>query len=188
MIAVNSGRTLWRPTLLRRTQATDTRDSLRKIEDNLKGLLVKIPRPGASTIKSILRKLTPPTERYTRNTLDITAIGAVGFYFNLRKKTNELFSTSLYEVDRLIEDRRNFSPPTEEELAQVPEAYHDYMDVFSKAASDLLPPHRSYDHKIILEKENTLTYSPLYKMSLEELETLKQYLMNNLEKGFIEPS
>jgi hypothetical protein len=47
------------------------------------------------------------------------------------------------------------------------------MDIFSKAASDILPPHRSYDHKIILEKENTLTYSPLYKISLEELETLK---------------
>jgi hypothetical protein len=158
------------------------------MEDNLKGLLVKTPRSGASTIKSILRKLAPPTERCTRKALDIAAIGAVGFYFNLRKKTNELFSTSLYEVDRLIEDRRNFSPPTEEELAQVPEAYHDFIDIFSKAASDLLPPHRSYDHKIILEKENTLTYSPLYKISLEELEILKQYLIDNLEKGFIEPS
>jgi transposase InsO family protein len=188
LTAIDSGRTLWRPTLLRRTQATDIRDSLRKMEDNLKDTLVKTPRPGASTIKSIIRKLAKPTERCTRNALDIAAIGAVGFHFNLRKKTNELFSTSLYEVDRLIEDRRNPPPPTEEELAQVPEAYHDYMDVFSKAASDLLPPHRSYDHKIILEKENTLTYSPLYKMSLEELETLKQYLMDNLEKGFIEPS
>jgi hypothetical protein len=112
----------------------------------------------------------------------------VGFYFNLRKKTNELFSTSLYKIDYLIKNRRNLPPPTEKELAQVPEVYHDFIDIFSKAASDLLPPHRSYDHKIILEKENILTYNPLYKISLKELETLKQYFINNLEKDFIEPS
>ena len=110
----------------------------------------------------------------------------MGFYFNLRKKTNELFSTNLYKIDRLIKNRRNFLPSTEEELVQVPEIYYDFIDIFSKAASDLLSPHRFYDHKIILEKENILTYSPLYKISLEELETLKQYLIDNLEKGFIE--
>jgi hypothetical protein len=97
----------------------------------------------------------------------------VGFYFNLRKKTNELFSTSLYKVDRLIEDYRNFLFFIKKELAQVPEAYHDFINIFSKVASDLLPPHRSYDYKIILKKENTLTYSPLYKISFKELETLK---------------
>jgi hypothetical protein len=76
-------------------------------------------------------------------------------------------------MDRLIENRRNLFFSTEEELAQVPEAYYDFIDIFSKTASDLLPPHRSYDHKIILEKENILTYSPLYKIFLKELETLK---------------
>jgi hypothetical protein len=115
-------------------------------------------------------------------------IGAVGFYFNLRKKTNKFFSTSFYKIDYLIENRRNFSPLIEEELAQVPEAYHDFINIFFKTASDLLSSHRSYDHKIILEKENILIYNPLYKMFLKELEILKQYLINNLEKGFIEPS
>jgi hypothetical protein len=112
----------------------------------------------------------------------------VGFYFNLRKKTNELFNTSFYEINRLLENRRNSLFPIEEELAQVPEAYYNFINVFSKAASDQLPSYRFYDHKIVLEKENILIYSPLYKIFLEELETLKQYLINNLEKGFIEPS
>jgi hypothetical protein len=75
------------------------------MEDNFKDILVKTLRPGVSFIKSILRRLAPPTEYYTRTDLDIAAIGAVGFYFNLRKKTNKFFSTSLYEVDRLIENR-----------------------------------------------------------------------------------
>jgi hypothetical protein len=37
-------------------------------------------------------------------TIDIKEIGAVGFYYNLRKKENEFFSTSLYEIDCLIEE------------------------------------------------------------------------------------
>jgi hypothetical protein len=97
----------------------------------------------------------------------------MGFYYNLKRRTNELFSTSLYKIDYLIKDRLNLFSPIKKELVYVPEAYRDFIDIFSKAASDRLPPHRSYDHKIALEKENTLTYSPLYKIFLKELETLK---------------
>jgi hypothetical protein len=97
----------------------------------------------------------------------------MGFYYNLKRRTNELFSTSLYKIDRLIEDRLNFFSPTKEEFVHVSEIYRDFINIFSKAVSDRLPPHRFYDYKIVLEKENTLTYSPLYKISFKELETLK---------------
>jgi hypothetical protein len=62
------------------------------------------------------------------------------------------------------------------------------MDVFSKQALDTLPPHRSYDHKIELEDDHSLGHAPLYKMSLEELQAAKAYLLDNLAKGFIVPS
>jgi hypothetical protein len=97
----------------------------------------------------------------------------MGFYYNLKRRTNELFSTSLYEIDRLIEDRLNFFSPIKKKLVYIPETYRDFINIFSKAVSDRLPPHRSYDYKIVLEKENILTYSLLYKIFLEELETLK---------------
>ena len=58
----------------------------------------------------------------------------------------------------------------------------------SKAESDKLPPHWSYNYQILLEDDNNLSYSPLYKMSTEELEIVKQYLINNLYKGFIKLS
>jgi transposase InsO family protein len=72
----------------------------------------------------------------------------------------------------------------------IPDKYMDYAHVFSKKESDLLPLHRQYDHKIELENNDAsaLKYSPLYKMSVEELETVKEYLTDNLSKGFIEPS
>jgi hypothetical protein len=68
------------------------------------------------------------------------------------------------------------------------ERYRDFEDVASKEASNTLLLHRVYDYKIDLEKENELGYTPLYKMMTAELEETKQYLLDNLYKGFIEPS
>lgn len=128
----------------------------------------------------------------------------------------ELFSVTLQEVDSLLEQHHS-EQHRQDELTSllsrlmaskdrnatvhsilnletsepaIPEKYQDFAHVFSKAESDILPPHRSYDHKIQLEGEGTsaLKYSPLYKMSTEELETVKEYLTDNLAKGFIEPS
>ena len=77
----------------------------------------------------------------------------------------------------------------EQELRRLLLAYlRNYSDVFSKAASDTLPPHRPYDHKIQLEAENAIGYHPLYRQSTEELLATKQYLLENLDKGFIEAS
>jgi hypothetical protein len=60
--------------------------------------------------------------------------------------------------------------------------------VFFKSKSDKLPPHRLYDHKIELKGDNTLKYSLLYKITTAELKTVKKYLINNLDKGFIKAS
>jgi hypothetical protein len=60
--------------------------------------------------------------------------------------------------------------------------------VFFKSKSDKLPPHRLYNHKIELKGDNTLRYSLLYKITTAELKTIKKYLINNLDKGFIKVS
>ena len=60
--------------------------------------------------------------------------------------------------------------------------------MFSKKELDKLPPHRAYNHRIVLEGDNTLSYSLLYKITTKELEIVKQYLIDNLYKGFITPS
>jgi hypothetical protein len=54
---------------------------------------------------------------------------------------------------------------------KLPYRHQKFKDVFSKAASDILPPHRPYNHKIEIKqgKENTLSFSPLYKQSITEL-------------------
>ena len=88
---------------------------------------------------------------------------------------NEVFSTSLYEIDRILDDRAEdtTTEDTPTKVPTIPAAYSEFEDVFSKEASDILPPHRTYDHKITLDKPNTLGYSPLYKMSVTELKEVK---------------
>ena len=63
----------------------------------------------------------------------------------------------------------------------------DLKDVFSKAVSNTLAPYRLYDYKIKikLNKENTLSFSPLHQQSTAELQATKQYFIDNLNKGFI---
>lgn len=76
-------------------------------------------------------------------------------------------------------------PPPSIEL---PSRYQDYAKVFSKLEAAKLPPHRPYDHKIPLQEGTTVPYGPMYSMSKLELETLHEYIQDNLAKGFIRRS
>ena len=83
-------------------------------------------------------------------------------------------------------------PKSPEERAEfkytVPKQYHDYANVFSKAAATSLPPHQPYDHTIDLEEGTTPPYGPIYSMSETELKSLQEHLDDALGKGFIRPS
>ena len=52
-------------------------------------------------------------------------------------------------------------------------------------ASNILPPHRPYDHKIEIKpgREDTLGYSLLRQQSTAELQATKQYLIDNLNRA-----
>ncbi|SPC61966.1 uncharacterized protein UHOD_12133 [Ustilago sp. UG-2017b] len=70
----------------------------------------------------------------------------------------------------------------------IPPEYHQYLDVFSRVEADKLPPHRTYDHQIPLEEGKSPPFGPIYSLSEHELKTLREYLEENLAKGFISPS
>ena len=102
-------------------------------------------------------------------------IGAVGFYRNLKKKNQEAFIISLYEIDRIIEDqslkvsKKEFPDKAEILKKLKPKELYNYLDAFSKKDLDTLSLYRAYDLKIELTAENTLGYSPLYKYTAEKL-------------------
>jgi hypothetical protein len=85
--------------------------------------------------------------------IDLAMISAPAFIRNLKDPIYEFFTTSLYKIDYILEDR-NLETPVEEETEEqilrciVPKKYYDLIDIFSKSASDKLPPYRLYNHKI----------------------------------------
>ncbi|KAL3708702.1 hypothetical protein TMatcc_006686 [Talaromyces marneffei ATCC 18224] len=118
-------------------------------------------------------------------------IGGCGFMRLVKQQKNKTFFTSLHEIDKIIEDESKTKDELEldEIWEKLPFPYlKEFADVFSKRESDKLPISQPYDHKIELEKPNELSYHPLYKMSLDELEAAREYIIDNLNKGFIEPS
>ena len=71
---------------------------------------------------------------------------------------------------------------------QIPEAYHQYLDVFSKQKAVALPPRRPYDHSIALEDGTTPPFGPIYSLSEVEQLALRTFLDENLANEFIRPS
>lgn len=82
--------------------------------------------------------------------------------------------------------------PTNDDQAEIrkriPKEYHDYLRLFDKSSADVLPPRRIYDHRIPLKKDFVPPFGPLYSMSPIELRTLREWLDENLKKGFIRAS
>src|SRR5438874_8513751 len=142
------------------------------------------------------RKSPRASEYYPANLpkLDICAIGAVGFHRNMAAAGATVFSTSLYKIDQILEERTSQELQEDQDYqdqldARLPAQYRDFRDVFSKEAADKLPPHRRYDHQIELEASpETLGFCPLRRQSTEELLATKKYITEHLHKGFIDSS
>ena len=70
----------------------------------------------------------------------------------------------------------------------LPEAYAEFKDVFDKKKADTLPPHRHYDCPIDIPPDKAPPYGPIYSLNPQELKVLREYIDENLAKGFIDHS
>src|SRR6266481_4445645 len=114
------------------------------MRQELKGVITtSLPRkPLRSRIPPLLRD--PPI-------VDIAAISAIAFHFNIYRRDNKVFITSLYEINWIINEREEkLAEETNKELVKrlLPTIYAGYKDIFLKAALDKLPPYRIYNYKI----------------------------------------
>ena len=133
--------------------------------------------------------------------VDVSTINGTNFLRHARQKETILGTTSIHEIDKMIQDKREAAdfppePDPDEEIHRIireklPEVGWAGASVtdFSKRDSDVLVSHRhGVDHDIELTAENPLRTSPLYGMSLEQLKLCKTYIEEHLKKGFIVPS
>jgi hypothetical protein len=74
-------------------------------------------------------------------------------------------------------------------LKKIPAAYKEYEFLFREGPrSEALPKPQPWDHEIPIEPGKSPTFGPIYQLSEKELGILKEYIDENLEKGFIRPS
>lgn len=76
----------------------------------------------------------------------------------------------------------------EETKPALPEMYSSFQSLFEDREPGVLPPHRPFDHAIPLEPDAKIPFGPLYTLSQTELQALREYIDDNLKKGFIRRS
>ncbi len=78
--------------------------------------------------------------------------------------------------------------PENKDLSKLPVDYQDLSEAFSKIEALKLPPHRASDCAIDLIPGSAPPKGRIFPLSQPESETMKQYIEEELAKGFIVPS
>jgi len=76
----------------------------------------------------------------------------------------------------------------EDPLEAVPIEFCQFLGIMRKEEADALPDHRPYDCKIDLQEGSTAPWGPIYPLSEEELQTLREWLTEMEKTGKIKHS
>jgi hypothetical protein len=128
------------------------------------------PCPVKNPVKNPAQKTNP---------VRIFFDGAIPFYW--AAKNLQVFAIH-------VNPTNNKNPQLEPKPVKLPEKYKDFADVFEKNKVDQLPEHRPYDYPIDLEEGHSPPFGPMYGLSEPELQALRDYLTENLTKGFVQHS
>jgi hypothetical protein len=139
--------------------------------------------PPKERPENVVRPVASPELKPDPEKLEIRSVslGAMGAY---ARRGLTVYRVSLDQVESALEE---IAAPVDPAV-ELPVELKDYCDVFSPKEAEKLPPHRPYDHDIRLKDGQTPPWGPLYPMSRVQLETLKEWLEENLRKGFIRRS
>lgn len=71
----------------------------------------------------------------------------------------------------------------------VPEVYREFLDVFDKGRLERLPQHCPHDLGIdLVDDASVPPPGKLYQLAPAELQALREFIDENLKKGYIQPS
>ena len=112
---------------------------------------------------------------------NIAIIGTVAFLYVSKLLGSHNFKLCFHSSDIQANSAKLAEAP---DLSNVPSEYYEFTNVFSKTKAEVLTPHHSYDLKINLEGAQPLVGS-IYSLLASEQETLKEFIEENLNMGFI---
>jgi len=98
-------------------------------------------------------------------------------WINVKMTTSQLLHQTHNEKKKVV--------PLKE---QIPEEYHEFLDVFDKKKADYFPEEQVWDHKIELKDGFVPKSLKNYNLTPIEQIELDKFLKENLEKGYIQPS
>ena len=148
-------------------------------------------RPVTPPTSPLLGPTTPPDPVPSDPTPipSVSLIGAAAFARACKLQGSESFTLNLSAMSASVSARSaSVSDEPPPDLSGLPEEYREFSDVFSKTKADTLPEHRPYDLRIELEDGAVPPLGPIYSLSQLELDTLREYIEENLRSGFIRPS
>ncbi|KAH0606496.1 uncharacterized protein H6S33_003330 [Morchella sextelata] len=122
-----------------------------------------------------IRGITPPPRFHL--------ISSAALCCFARRDKLQIFSTTIKEIDQAMGE-----PLKKDWRNRVPTRYKRFHKMMDEKFADEMPLRRRYDHQIPLKEGKEPPFGPLYGMSREELIVLKQYIQDNLQKGFIQIS
>jgi hypothetical protein len=109
----------------------------------------------------------------------------------LRKTVHHIRKT-LREADKTLAYIKKQEAPEEpkkqpenDRMRKVPEEYRIYDKLFQEELDTGLPEHSQWDCEIELVDGATPKFHKLYNLNIKELETLREYIDENLRKGYI---
>lgn len=102
--------------------------------------------------------------------------------------TPQLFIAAGHTYSQLFAEEEIKKKVVKTAEESVPKQYHEFLNVFSKEASEWLPERKPYDHVIELVPGYSMFHSKVYPLSNNEQEELDKFLKEQLAKGYIRES
>ena len=152
------------------------------------------PRPQDSSTP--IGHSAAPTAAFVSGATSTTSVPSGSKDIDIALSSEAEFLELLENNDCVLAARITLSasdttPPSddlEKVRSQLPPEYQDFADVFSKSKAEALPPHRPYDLSIPISSDAKPPFGPVYRLSEVEERTLKDFIDENLAKGFVRPS
>ena len=117
--------------------------------------------------------------------IKINLIGAVPYIRQIRKDKSQVLSLSHNEINKALDCEAIKGVDLK---TAIPEEYQDFLPLFDEVVARELPPHRPCDHTMPLKEGFTPLFGPIYSLNRVELETLCEWIKENLDKGLIHSS
>ena len=105
--------------------------------------------------------------------------------FKIACKTKGAISFQIASLPTVITSLTAQIGEATSEIPGLPKDYEEYADVFSTQKAKILLEHRPYDLAIQIEGNKIPPLGPIYSLSALELETLQEFLEENIKTGII---